>query len=231
MNHEQQPPGTTPQPDERRPEAETAPVPGTVAGDSSEALPDSEHSEQRQDIAPPRIWVGSLSDYNNGHLYGAWIDAAREPEAIQTDIQTMLAGSPWTARTGEPAEEWGIFDFDNFGACRIDQHEDLAWVSGVAQGIAEHGLAFAAWADVVEEPALLQDFEEAYIGEYDSLEAYAEEVITELGYDELLDQAVPASLRPYVRIDVAGMARDLQLAGDLYVVRSDDGGVWIFNAN
>jgi antirestriction protein len=170
--------------------------------------------------------VGSLSDYNNGVLHGTWMDAAREPEQIQADIQTMLASSPWTARTGEPAEEWGIFDYDNFGACRIDQHEDLDWISAVAKGIAAHGLAFAAWADVVEEPALLPDFGAAYLGHYDSLHAYVEQLINDLGYDKLLDQAVPPSLRPYVKIDIAATALDL--GQDLHVLEAAEGGVWIF---
>ena len=215
MNHEQAQP------------TETAPPPVPAEGASAvTAAPEA----GQPPIAPPRIWVGSLADYNNGVLHGAWIEAAREPGEIEADIRTMLAGSPWTARTGEPAEEWGIFDFDNFGACRIGQHEDLAWVSGVAKGIAAHGLAFAAWADVVEEPELLAGFDEAYLGHYDSLHAYVEQLINDLGYDELLDRAVPPSLRPYVKIDVAATARDLHLGGDLHALPATEGGVWIFNA-
>ncbi len=221
MNHEPPAPPTPNQP----------PAPG----DADEQPPPqdtnlAEHHEQQEQQEPqrPQIWVGSLSDYNNGVLHGSWLDADREPEEIQADIQTMLAASPWTARTGEPAEEWGIFDTDNFGPCRIDQHEDLDWISGVATGIAEHGPAFAAWADVVEEPGLLDNFDAAYLGHYDNLHAYVEQLINDLGYDELLDRAVPSSLRPYVKIDVAATARDLD--GDLHVLAADGGGVWIFDA-
>lgn len=216
MNHEQELGGEhPPQP------APPAEAPG------SPVEPQPEQHEQ-QTIPPPRIWVGSLADYNNGVLHGAWMDAAREPEQIQAGIQTMLADSPWTARTGEPAEEWGIFDYDNFGACRIDQHEDLDWISAVAKGITQHGLAFAAWAEVVEEPALLPDFDAAYLGHYDSLHAYVEQLINDLGYDQILDQAVPPSLRPYVKIDIAATALDL--GQDLHVLEAAEGGVWIFRA-
>lgn len=41
----------------------------------------------------PRIWVGSLSDYNNGQLYGAWMDATLEPEELQAAVQFMLRTS------------------------------------------------------------------------------------------------------------------------------------------
>lgn len=223
MNHEQQPPEPTPQQDDQAPQAEPAPVLDSSTGEGSEL------GEQQQAIAPPRIWVGSLADYNNGQLYGAWIDAARAPDEIQADIQTMLAGSPWTARTGEPAEEWGIFDFDNFGACRIDQHEDLGWVSRVAKGIAEHGLAFAAWADVMEDPELLAGFEQAYIGDYDSLEAYVEELVDELGYTQILDEKLPEHIRRYVDFNIAGLAQDLWLSGEVMVYHRHGGGVWLFH--
>lgn len=174
--------------------------------------------------------AGSLADYNNGRLHGAWIDATRDPEAIQADIDAMLAASPWTARTGEPAEEWGVFDYDNFGVCRIGQHENLDWISAVARGIAEHGPAFAAWADVMEGPELLADFEQAYLGEYDSLEAYAEQLIDDLGYNDLLDQVVPPGLRSYVQFNIAGYAQDMWLNGEVHVYHRSGGGVWIFDA-
>lgn len=183
--------------------------------------------EQQRPIQP-RIWVGSLSDYNNGVLHGSWLDAAREPAEIEADIAVMLAASPGTIRTGEPAEEWGVFDSDNFGRCRIDQHESLDWISQVATGIAKHGLAFAAWADVVQEPTLLPEFDEAYLGHYDDLHAYVEQLINDLGYDRILDEALPSSIRPYVKIDITATANDLLLGGDLHALPAAEGGVWIF---
>ncbi len=222
MNHEQPLAGEQP------------PAPGVPAAQeavSNPAEPQQQPGAEQheQPTPPPRIWVGSMSDYNNGILHGAWIDAARDPAQLQADIDTMLAASPWTARTGEPAEEWGVFDFDNFGACRIDQHENLDWISAVARGIQQHGLAFAAWADVVEEPERLSQFDEAYQGHYDSVTAYVEQLINDLGYDELLDRVVPTSLRPYVKIDVDATARDLLFGGDLHALQATEGGVWIFN--
>jgi antirestriction protein len=172
--------------------------------------------------------VGSLADYTDGRLHGTWIEAARGPEEIQAAIQTVLASSPWTTRTGQLAEEWGIFDYDNFGTCRIEVHPDLSWVSAVATGIQQHGLAFAAWANVVEEPARLPDFDEAYLGHYDSLQAYVEQLINDLSYDQLLDRAVPPSLRPYVTINLAATAQDV--GRDVQVLPAAEGGVWIFNA-
>ncbi len=216
MHHEQPPTGPW-QPDEQV---------GDVYQVEIGADGQIEQAERLSEV--PRIWVASLADYNNGILHGAWLDAARETEAIEADIQTMLACSPWAARTGETAEEWGIFDVENFGRCRIDQHEDLDWVSGVALGVAGYGLAFAAWASIVEEPVQLINFDEAYLGHYDDLHAYVEQLINDLGYDELLDRVVPSTLRPYVKIDIAATADDLEFGGELHVVQAAGGGVWIF---
>jgi hypothetical protein len=63
----------------------------------------------------------------------------------------------------------------------------------------------------------------------DSLEAYAEELIQEMGYDDLLDRVVPPSLRPYVDINVAGFAQDMWMNGDVQVYHRSGGGVWLFN--
>lgn len=226
MTHEQPP---TPAAGQQPPKP--AGQPALLEAGSGLAEPQPSDAEQHEDegIDQPRIWAGSLADYNNGLLHGAWIEAAREPAEIQADIDAMLAASPWTSRTGEPAEEWGVFDTDNFGACQIDQHEDLDWISAVARGIAEHGPPFAAWADVVEDIELLTGFEEAYLGEYDSLEAYAEQLIDDLGYDELLAQVLPSGLRAYVDINIAGYAQDMSLSGDVMVYHQPGGGVWLFH--
>lgn len=218
MNHEQPLGGE--QPPQPAPPAEAA---------SSSVEPQPQAEQHEQPATPsPRIWVGSLSDYNNGILHGAWIKAAREPEEIQADIKTMLAGSPWTAQTGEPAEAWAIHDRDGFGALRIDEHENLQWISLVGKGIAKYGLAFAAYAEVVEDEELLVSFDQDYLGHYDSLHAYLEQTINDLGYDRILDEVVPPKLRPYVKIDLTATARDLQFGGDLHVLAATEGGVWIF---
>jgi antirestriction protein len=220
---------TGPEPGDQRPEPWQ---PDEHVGDVYEVEVGSDSSIERAEqlTDPPRIWVGSWLDYNNGILYGQWIDAARDEQELHADLAAMLASSPTTHTTGQPAEDWGIFDHDNFGSLRIGEQESLSWISAVARGIAEHGPAFAAYADVVEEEAALNGFEDDYLGHYASAADYATQMVEDLGYDELLAHAVPDSLRAYVRIDTDALARDLELSGDLHVLRADDGGVWLFAA-
>lgn len=187
------------------------------------------HGEQ----APPerpRIWAGSWLDYNNGVLHGDWIDADRDDADIWADIQTMLARSPTSAKTGEAAEDWGIFDHEHFGDLRIDETETVGWVAKVARGITEHGPAFAAWAGVVEDETLLDGFQDSYLGHYDSVQAYADQLLGGLAFEQLLDRHVPEQFRPYVRLDTEALARDLQFSGHIYVLPANDGGLWLFDS-
>jgi antirestriction protein len=188
-------------------------------------LPPAEQQEAEPTVQP-RIWVASLADYNAGTVHGVCLNAAQDEAALQAAIDTMLADSPQAAVAGEPAEEWAIHDYDGFGQLRIDAHENLTWISLVGKGIAEHGLAFAAWADAMQEEDYLAGFDDAYLGHYDSLHAYVEQLVNDLGYDRILEENLPASIRPYVKIDISATATDL--LRDLHVLPAAEGGVWIF---
>lgn len=181
-----------------------------------------ERAEKLEDR--PRIWVGSLADYNNGRLHGEWIDAAVPDEQLRAAVQRILATS------AEPgAEEYGIFDYDNFGSYKVHEYDRLEQVARVARGIAQHGPAFAAWAELHDaDPTMLDQFEDAYLGEYESPAEWAREVLHDGGLDEAINRAVAESLRPYVHIDYVEWVRDAHLAGDIHIEWKDDGGVWIF---
>jgi len=177
----------------------------------------------------PQIWIGSLLDYNNGILHGDWVDAARPPAAIHADIATILATSPTTVRFGEPAEEWGIFDHDNFGAWQLGEYESIERVSAVACGIAQHGPAFAAWAEHCDDDTQLEQFEEAFLGEYESAGAFAEQLIDDLGYQQTINE-LPEPIRRYLSFDLDALAADMRYGGDIHIVPNNDGRVWIFDA-
>ena len=170
----------------------------------------------------PRIYVASLSDYNAGRLHGVWIDADDEYESIQEAITEMLA------RSVEPgAEEFAIHDYEGFGPYKVDEYESIESVNRVAEGISEHGDAFAHWAAYVDDLDELDAFEDRYIGHYDSMVDYAEQLVDDRGLDAALDKADLGSLRSYVRVDTEMLARDLESE---YAVSEGDGGVFIFTA-
>jgi antirestriction protein len=178
----------------------------------------------------PRIWVASLSDYNNGNLYGAWLDATLDPDELASAVAFMLRNSP-----SRNAEEYAIFDSDDFGGHQVSEYASLKTVSCIAQGVAGHGPAFAEWVGIVGDQSdeLLTDeaFHDHYEGEWDSLEDYVEYMLDETGFTGELDRALhglPEDLRRYVKVDLEGIAEEW--AQGMHVVERGDGKVWVFDA-
>ena len=182
-------------------------------------------AERRGSPTMPAIWVGSLADYNAGHLHGAWIDAAQPHEDLLAAVQHMLS----TSR--EPnAEEWGIFDHDNFGSYRVGEYEDLATVSAIARGIQRFGLAYAAWAELSD--AALEDlddnFEDAFMGYFDSQDSFIDSFLDDFDIERSLEKALPGWLLSHISIDRQGIGRDLQASGDLHFEDAPEGGIYVF---
>ncbi len=173
----------------------------------------------------PRIYVASLSDYNDGLLHGEWVDADTDPEDIFVAIHEMLDRSP----SGQ-AEEFAIFDFEGFGPWRPGEYEPIAMIAAVAQGIAEHGVAFAHWVDIVgtSEPDALAGFEAAYLGHWRSVAEYAEELVAGCGLFK--EDLVPEAYAGHVWIDYEGIGRDMELYDDI-VTSEGDGGVYVFEGH
>jgi len=185
----------------------------------------AESTAEHEPATETRIYVASLSDYNDGRLHGVWLDANADAEDLDESIQEMLARSPMPG-----AEEWAIHDYEGFGPLRLGEYEDLGTISQIAHGMAEHGLAFAHWAAICAytDHDELARFDDVYLGHWESVEAYAEELLADLGLDNLIERSVPEYLESYVKVDVEGFARDLEYSGDLTSSEGDN-GVYLFD--
>lgn len=162
----------------------------------------------------PRIYVRCLAAYNTGTLHGAWIDAGQDADAINDDVQAMLADSP-----EEGAEEWAIQDQEGFGQITLCESESFERVSQMAKFIEEHketGLALLAhYSGDIEEAAQAI---ENHLGTYTSLGAYAEEM------NEGLE--IPAAIAPYV--DYERMGSDWETNGDIFTIELGFDKVLVF---
>lgn len=146
-----------------------------------------------------RIYVADLAAYNNGRLHGAWIDATQDTEDIWAEVQAMLKKSP------EPgAEEWAIHDFEGFAPLRLNEYDSFDHVSAIAQGIEEHGEAFAAWLSN-DDSVDLDDFSEAYAGTWDSEKDFAYSYVEDTG--GFNGAQIPDALEAY--LDWDSIASDL----------------------
>jgi len=173
----------------------------------------------------PRIYVASLSDYNNGVLHGDWIDATLDTDEIHARIKQILATSPTTPQ----AEEFAVHDYEEFGDYKVGEYEPIERIHRIAAGINEHGPAFAAWATRCDNESL-DHFLDAYLGEYESGTAYAEQLLDDFGLQRIIDEHVPEYFQAYVTADADAFARDLRQSGDIDIVEHER-GVWIFDPN
>lgn len=161
-----------------------------------------------------KVYVACLAAYNNGILHGCWIDANQEAQAIHDAIKDMLASSPIAN-----AEEWAIHDYEGFCGLRLSEYESIEKVAEMAAMIEEHGEAWAKFAEYEGiEYATLERFEEAYAGEWDSEEDFAEDLASET-------MEIPQHLAFY--IDYEKLARDLFI-NDYFSAESENSKVYVF---
>lgn len=196
----------------------------TTRGDQADTNKSDATGEHEAQPVHPRIYVASLSDYNDGRLHGAWIDAAQDAQDLYDCIQDMLHASP-----SPGAEEWAIHDYEGFEFVQLSEFESIEAVSKVALGIAEHGRAFAAWASRVGlDSSDLDEFSDAYMGHWDSPRAFAEEMLDDLGYLEEFNKALSEHLAPYITFDYGSFAADLVFNGAIVTVEDSNGSIFVF---
>jgi antirestriction protein len=164
----------------------------------------------------PSIYVACLASHNAGNTVGRWIDADQGADDIRAEIADMLAQSP-----APGAEEWIILDSDGFGPYEVHEYEPIESVSAIGLGISKFGPAFAAWAAYTGGENL-NDFLDAYAGQWSSVEEFAQTFVEDMEGDPL--SKLPEYLRYYVHVDWEWFARDL----DIHTEDAPGGGVYVF---
>jgi antirestriction protein len=162
----------------------------------------------------PRIYVACLASYNDGVLYGRWIESGQTADAIRQEIDDMLSGSPEAN-----AEEWAIHDYEGFGTLKLDETEDIEKIAELAEliekyrGLVTHVISHFGGLDYLDDAKRVM--EEDYCGEWNSLATWAEDLLDSTG--QIAE--VPEGLRNY--IDFEKYAQDLELSGDVFTIEAD----------
>lgn len=154
----------------------------------------------------PRIYAACLSAYNNGYLHGEWIDADQDSEEIMADIKAMLSQSPMNEI--EECEEWAIHSYEGFLGVEISEYESIDRVVELAQSLAEHGEAMAAYLEHYSFEDI-DGFEDRYQGCYKNKQDFAEEQYEQNG---MIQQIEAAGLKACY-IDFEMIARDMFIDG------------------
>lgn len=169
------------------------------------------------DRLSPRIYVACLAAYNAGHLHGAWIDV-EDKEAVKDAISAMLSASPIAG-----AEEFAIHDYDGFGGVNIGEYEPIGRIVEIACFLRERGRLGALVLDHVggNIDEAISALDDGHQGAYESLADYFEEFTEET-------VEIPAPLRLY--IDYEAMARDAELSGEVFTLRTAHDEIHVFLA-
>lgn len=164
-----------------------------------------------------RIYIACLSSYNAGILHGAWVDRdeSTDVEDIQEAIDAVLKSSPQ-----EDAEEYAIHDYDGIPSS-FGEWPDFEELLEYVKGKDRHGAAWEAFVDCFGEDVTLEQFEDAFVGEFKDREDFAYSNLEDSG------QEIPEWLSSYVDYDAIG--RDLLISDysgstvnhTLYVFRGD----------
>lgn len=167
------------------------------------------------------IYVACLASYNNGILYGKWINVEHTNEGeIMEQISDMLKNSPTPN-----AEEWEIHDYSLYDGLQLDdRHKSLAGVLSVVDYITDNQRDYP-----IEMLIALYNQEgfngipdsilDDYIGEYESVKEFVNEKLSEGFYGEISEH-----LSRYIDID--SLAKDEEIS---LMVLEGFNSVYIFN--
>lgn len=173
--------------------------------------------EEEEEDERPQIYVADLAAYNNGVLFGDWIDLtiSTSVDEIMEEIHRILADSP------EPgAEEWAIHDYEGFYSFKLDEYETITVVSKIANLIIKHGEPYAVFSANYGSPAEEEDFVDAFAGIYNTEEEFGYEV-----FEQSIVTVEPENMRNY--FDYAAFTRDLFMS-DYWSGRDSKGQLLVF---
>lgn len=180
-----------------------------------------------------RVWVGCLACYNNGHLVGFWVNAEEAAEAGTQKGFNQRISTP-VMHEIEQHEEFWVFDVEAPHSMLVKEMSPVE-ATEIAKALAliiDEGYVypFLAWVDdgyatlpsnVDDAEELLDQFESAFIGHYDSRVNFAMEFAME---GAQLPDELPW---PYTYIDWEKAADEL--FHDYIDIDAPDGGIYVFS--
>lgn len=143
-----------------------------------------------------RVYVACLASYNEGHLYGQWMNVDAD---LHDNIQAMLENSSILN-----AEEWAIHDYElPFEISEYPNLDELIAKVDAYESLDDNEReGYAAYLEAIDATGTVEQFRDAYQGHYDSEIDYAYQYVEDTG---MLDNAGVASNY----FDYDSFARDL----------------------
>lgn len=172
----------------------------------------------------PAVWLGCLACYNSGELVGAWMAPDEAADMTPAELHKMSGGRvPADVATHE--ELW-VMDQEHtplsgeFGPLECREIADAFEAVGEDEWPAF--LAYASTGVSADRIPDVEEFREAYAGEWRSREEFAQDLAEDIG-------AVPAEYSwPASYIDWERATRDLFM--DYSSEDAPGGGVYVFRS-
>jgi antirestriction protein len=163
----------------------------------------------------PRVWCGTYAKYSEGNLEGNWFDL--EDYADEDELYAAFQEFH-----GPGEHEFMLCDFEGFprAYCGESRLDPALW--DWLELDEDDRELLAVYKDNVYQDGDIDKARDAYMGKFDSEEAWAEDYWEQSG----LLETIPENLRYYV--DYKSYARDCRLGGDVSFVEHD-GEVWVFS--
>lgn len=172
----------------------------------------------------PAVWLGCLACYNGGDLVGAWMAPSEAADMTPAELHRIAAHTP--ADDVATHEELWVMDHEltpisgEFGPLECREIAEAFEAVGADDWPAY--LAYASTGVSAERIPDPEEFREAYAGEWDSREDFAQELAEDLG-------AIPAEHSwPASYIDWERATRDLFM--DYMSEDAPGGGVYVFRS-
>lgn len=140
-------------------------------------------------IAAPRLYVGTYAKYNSGSIAGQWLDL----EDYSSTDEFMEAAA--SVHSDESDPELMFQDFEGFPRCWYSESgapPEIIWEW--LELDENERLAFAVYADHLGGDVSIDDFRDAYAGQWDSGADFAEQTAIDCG-------EIPENLPSWIVID------------------------------
>lgn len=174
-----------------------------------------------------RIYVACLASYNNGRLFGRWIDCTgKDGDDLRAEISAMLKDSPIPN-----AEEWAVHDHEGFAGLITSEWPDLDNVAAIAEVLndddddKQHGLLWLVNDVGYSIRDALQRCEDVR-----TFDGSAADYACELAAEVVENFAERGNQWPFNCIDWDHAARELLIGGDMAEAEQDGERFIVTNA-
>lgn len=161
------------------------------------------------------LYISSLACYNNGQIYGRWINASTDADAMRATINALLANAPIAG------DEYAIHTFEGYPESVIGEYTTLETIATIETLLTSDDYDPLLVLSVLSEKCgdaehTQRMLDDRYLGYWPSIEHFAED-----RWSDLL-ALTPEFVRPHV--DLESMVRGELLSGTLdhYVIIVDN---------